>query len=160
MPFDADRPLAVVTDAASGIGLHLAKECAHNGFDLIVSAVEPLDDAQSLLQALGASVETVQADVSTPEGMTRLLAAIAGRPVEALLTGALSWLEPVGRDMRSAGRGRILVTEPAASFLPGGLAQRGGVTVTRLNGGGDTSDPAALARCGFDAMMAGEDSAC
>jgi short-subunit dehydrogenase len=39
------RPLAVVTGASSGIGYELAKLCAENGFDLIVAADRPLEEA-------------------------------------------------------------------------------------------------------------------
>nr|MDQ2801827.1 SDR family NAD(P)-dependent oxidoreductase [Pseudomonadota bacterium] len=35
------RPLAIVTGASSGIGYHLAKQCAENGFDLLIAADEP-----------------------------------------------------------------------------------------------------------------------
>ena len=39
------RPLAIVTGASSGIGYNLAKCCAENGFDLVVAADQPLDEA-------------------------------------------------------------------------------------------------------------------
>jgi NAD(P)-dependent dehydrogenase (short-subunit alcohol dehydrogenase family) len=35
------RPLAIVTGASSGIGFHLAKQCAENGFDLLIAADDP-----------------------------------------------------------------------------------------------------------------------
>jgi hypothetical protein len=38
----ANRPLAVVTGASSGIGYELAKLCAENGFDLVLAADTPL----------------------------------------------------------------------------------------------------------------------
>jgi uncharacterized protein len=34
------RPLALVTGASTGIGYHLAKLCAENGFDLVIAADE------------------------------------------------------------------------------------------------------------------------
>jgi NAD(P)-dependent dehydrogenase (short-subunit alcohol dehydrogenase family) len=38
------RPLAVVTDGSSGIGLGVAVECAENGFDLVLAADRPLEE--------------------------------------------------------------------------------------------------------------------
>jgi short-subunit dehydrogenase len=38
---DEMRPLAVVTGASTGIGFELAKQCAQNGFDLLIAADEP-----------------------------------------------------------------------------------------------------------------------
>lgn len=77
----------------------------------------------------------------------------------------------IGRDMRSAGQGRILITGSIAGFISEGS----GVSVTCLMPGAteteffaradmlDTKigqarkdDPADVARVGFDAMMRGE----
>ncbi len=141
------RPLAVVTGASTGIGFELAKCCARNGFDLLIAADEAsIETAGAEMQGLGAAVETVQADLSTTQGVDKLYAAIGGRPVEALLanagrglgngfldqqfdevrrvvdtniTGTLYLLQKVGRDMRSNRRGRILITGSIAGFMPG-----------------------------------------
>jgi short-subunit dehydrogenase len=141
------RPLAVVTGASSGIGLELAKCCARNGFDLMVASDEPaINEAAQQFRDLGAAVEAVEADLSTIEGVNKLYAAIGGRSVEALLanagrglgkgfldqnfddvrrvvdtniTGTLYLLQKVGKDMRSQGHGRILITGSIAGFLPG-----------------------------------------
>jgi uncharacterized protein len=141
------RPLAVVTGASSGIGLELAKCCARNGFDLMVASDEPaINEAAQQFRELGAAVEAVEADLSTIEGVNKLYAAIGGRSVEALLanagrglgkgfldqnfddvrrvvdtniTGTLYLLQKVGKDMRSQGHGRILITGSIAGFLPG-----------------------------------------
>jgi short-subunit dehydrogenase len=142
----AVRPLAVVTGASSGIGLELARECARNGFDLIIAADRPMSEAQQTLTNEGATVECVQADLATSEGVAKLYGAIGQRPVEALLanaghglgkafldqdfndvkhvvntniTGTLDIVQRVGRDMRRHARGRILLTGSIAGFMPG-----------------------------------------
>jgi len=139
--------LAVVTGASSGIGLELAKQCAVNGFDLVIAADDPaIEQAAEELRKLGAEVETVQADLATLDGVDRLHAALKGRSVDALLanaghglghgfldqdfaearhvidtniTGTLYLIQKVGRDMRSRGKGRILITGSIAGFMPG-----------------------------------------
>lgn len=140
------RPLAIVTGASSGIGLGLARECARNGFDLLIAADRPLSAAAAELRAQGANVESVEADLATPEGVECLFAAIRSRPVAALLanagqglghaffdqdfqqitkvidtniTGTLALIHRVGRQMRARGEGRILITGSIAGFMPG-----------------------------------------
>lgn len=140
------RPLAVVTGASSGIGLELARCCAQAGFDLLIAADQPLQEATTQLQAAGANVQAVQADLATAEGVAQLLAAIGGRPVEALLanaghglghafldqdflavrhvidtniTGTLGLVHPVVRGMRERGQGKVLFTGSIGGFMPG-----------------------------------------
>jgi short-subunit dehydrogenase len=135
-----------VTGASSGIGLELARECAHNGFDLVIGADRPLDEAVAELASYGAKVDAAQADLSTEEGVDALCAALKGRPVDALLanaghglgngfldqdfaearhvidtniTGTLYLIHKVGKEMRSRGSGRILITGSVAGFIPG-----------------------------------------
>ena len=70
----ASRPFAIVTGASSGIGRELAKVCAREGFDLLIAADEPeIETAAAEIRALGATVETVLVDLSTVEGVDRLL---------------------------------------------------------------------------------------
>ncbi len=141
------RPLAIVTGASSGIGLELAAQCAHNGFDLLIAANEAaIDDAARALRGAGAAVDTVQADLATLEGVDQLYAALKGRSVDALLanaghglgqafldqdfaaarhvidtniTGTIYLIQKVGRDMRARTQGRILITGSIAGFMPG-----------------------------------------
>lgn len=141
------RPLAVVTGASTGIGYELAKICAQEGFDLVVAADEPaIVAAGEIFRSLGANVETVEADLSTTDGVDRLYAALNGRPVNALLanagrglghgfldqdftrarhvvdtniTGTIYLIHKVGRDMRTRNKGRILITGSIAGFIPG-----------------------------------------
>jgi short-subunit dehydrogenase len=140
-------PLAVVTGASSGIGLELAALCAQAGFDLVVAADRPeIQAAADRFRGLGADVTAVETDLATREGVDRLWAAVAGRPVEALLanaghglgrgfldqdfeavrhvidtnvTGTMYLVQLVGRTMRERGKGRILLTGSIAGFMPG-----------------------------------------
>lgn len=134
--------LAVVTGASSGIGRELARICAREGFELIIAADEP--EIAQVAGELGA--QAVQADLSTIEGVDKLLAAIGGRSVAALLanagrglgqgfldqdftrirkvvdtnvTGTLYLLHKVAQGMRTRGGGRILITGSIAGFMPG-----------------------------------------
>jgi short-subunit dehydrogenase len=140
-------PLAVVTGASTGIGLELAKCCVKSGFELLIVADEPrIEDAAQILKSLGASVEALEADLSTIEGVDKLYEKIGGRPVAALLanagrglgkgfldqdftkarrvvdtniTGTIYLIHKVGNDMRRAGEGKILLTGSIAGFMPG-----------------------------------------
>jgi len=141
------RPLAIVTGASSGIGFELAKCCSANGFDLLIAANEvEIEVAAVELRAAGASVQAVQVDLATQEGVDALYAAAKGRPVAALLanagrglgraflsqnfeeirdvidtnvTGTLYLVQLVGRDMVARGEGRNLITGSIAGFMPG-----------------------------------------
>ena len=140
------RPLAVVTGASSGIGFQLALLAARNGFDLLIGADEPLGQAETELHVLGANVVSVRADFATRDGVDALLAAAEGRPIDALfanaghslgrgfldqdfhdvqhvintnITGTIYLVQCVGREMRKAGQGRILITGSIAGFQPG-----------------------------------------
>jgi len=140
------RPLAVITGASSGIGLELARECAKNGFDLVIAADRPLDAASAELRSGGATVEAIEVDLATPQGVDQLCESLQGRPVAALLanaghglgkgfldqsfadithvidtnvTGTLALIHRVGQDMRERNSGRILITGSIAGFMPG-----------------------------------------
>ena len=140
------RPLAVVTGASSGIGLELAKQCAQNGFDLIIAADRPLSESVAELQALGASVESVEVDLATSAGVDKLWQALGGREPDAVLanaghglgkafldqqfedithvidtniTGTLYLIYKAGQIMCARGAGRILITGSIAGFIPG-----------------------------------------
>src|SRR5262249_11446994 len=133
--------------ASTGIGHELAKCCAAHGFDLVVAADEPqIHVAAATFRSLGATVEALEVDLATTEGVDRLCAAVAGRPVDALLanagrgvgrafldqawdearhvidtnvTGTVYLVQRVGRDMRARGAGRILIVGSIAGFVPG-----------------------------------------
>lgn len=141
-----NRPLAIVTGASSGIGYHLARLCAENGFDLVIAADRPLEGAAQDFESCGAHVTAVQTDLAGRQGVDQLYAAIGGRKVDALLanaghglgrgfleqdfaevqhvidtniTGTLYLLQKVARDMRHNAQGKILITGSIAGFMPG-----------------------------------------
>jgi uncharacterized protein len=143
------RPFAVVTGASTGIGRELAKQCAQNGFDLLIAADEPeIHDAAEILRRYGAVVDALEINLATTQGVDRLYEAARGRdrPIEALLanagrglgrafldqdfaeimrvletnvTGTLYLLHRFGREMREQSFGRILITGSIAGFIPG-----------------------------------------
>ena len=83
------KPFAIVTGASAGIGLELAALCAEERFDLLVAADRPeIHQAADRFRGLGADVTVVEADLATTDGVDRLWAAAAGRPVDALLANA------------------------------------------------------------------------
>lgn len=140
------RPLAVVTGASSGIGYELARLLADDGHDLVVAADTPLAEAVETFRSLGATVEAVQADLATEEGVHSLVAAVSGRPVDVLvanaghglghgfleqdfaevrhlidtnITGTLLLVHRLAPAMVERGRGRILFTGSIAGLMPG-----------------------------------------
>jgi short-subunit dehydrogenase len=143
---ESSRPLAIVTGASTGIGLHLALEAASHGYDLIIAADESLARAEDSIRALGAHVESVEGDLAKAGGVDRLYARLRGRRVSALfanagrglgrgfldqdfsevqavintnITGTIDLIQRVARDMRSVGHGKILITGSIAGFMPG-----------------------------------------
>jgi uncharacterized protein len=141
----ADK-LAIVTGASSGIGLELAKLAARDGFDLIVAADTPLVDASRELDGLGTEVTNVEVDLSSWDGVDRLLDAAGGRRIDALfanaghglgrafleqepaewrhvvdtnITGTVYLIQKVARSMVARGEGRILITGSIAGHIPG-----------------------------------------
>lgn len=140
------RPFAIVTGASTGIGKELAISCAANGFDLLIAANEPMQDATERCERGGATVEALEADLSTIEGVDRLYEATGGREVDALLanagtglghafldqdfnrardvidtniTSTVYLIHRIGNGMRRRKSGRILITGSIAGFIPG-----------------------------------------
>ncbi len=84
--------LAVITGASSGIGFELAKQCASNGYDVLVCAedVGIRDAAAQISAAGGGAADPIQADLATRDGCAELVRAVkaTGRAVDALLLNA------------------------------------------------------------------------
>ena len=136
------RRLAVITDASSGLGLELARQCAQHGYDLIIAAdeVSILDAAEELASG-GVTVRPLQCDLSTLEGVDALRDAITacGKPADILIAnagreargctvderfldarayidGTIHLIDQVSRSMRGRGHGRILITYSIAGL--------------------------------------------
>ena len=143
----SNRPFAIVTGASTGIGLELAKRCAREGYDLLIAADEPsIEDAAATLRQGGTTIEALNVDLATTEGVYELCNAVGSRPVDALLanagrglgrafldqdfakakfvidtnvTGTAYLIHRIGNEMRRRNSGRILVTGSIAGFIPG-----------------------------------------
>jgi uncharacterized protein len=89
MDSTSDRKLAVVTGSSSGIGLELAKQCAMHDFDVLLCAGDAMihGAAAQIAAQITLSAEGVQADLSTREGIERLVDAVrqTRRSVDALV---------------------------------------------------------------------------
>ncbi|CAM3191131.1 Oxidoreductase [Sphingomonas antarctica] len=142
----ADK-LAVITGASTGIGFELASLAAEDGYDLVVVADEALIDAAAAdFRRNGNNVVSVEADLSTLDGVDKLLAAVDGRPIDVLcanagiskggafldqdfadvrhsidtnITGTVYLLQKVLAQMTARQTGKILVTGSIAGYVPG-----------------------------------------
>ena len=221
----ADK-FAIITGASTGIGFELATLAAKDGYDILVVANEPLIDAAAAdFKQFGTDVQSVEADLSTFEGVDQLLAATNGRQVDVLcanaghglghafldqepakwrhvvdtnIVGTAYLLQKVLKPMVARNDGKVLVTGSIAGYIPGAfqavyngsksfvdsfvaaiqneIKESDGVTITNLMPGPveteffvrgemmDTevgqnpkkSDPADVAKDGWDALMAGK----
>jgi len=114
---------------------------------MLIAADEPeIFNAADALRDLGVTVQAVETDLSTTEGVDELYGATNGRPVDALLanaghglgkgfldqdweearhvidtnvTGTIYLVHRVGKDMRARKSGRILFTGSISGFMPG-----------------------------------------
>lgn len=141
------RPFAIVTGGSSGIGLELARLAAQHGHDLLIAADVPLADADAqALRAAGGSVDFIDVDLSTIEGVDRLVDTAGDRDVDILcanaghglgrdfmgqdvarwrhvvdtnITGTVYLVQRIGQRMIARDEGRILVTGSIAGLIPG-----------------------------------------
>jgi short-subunit dehydrogenase len=218
---------AIVTGASSGIGLELARLAAQDGYDLLLAADTPFADEQGGLGSAGVSVETLEIDLSTFDGVDRLLEEAGGRQIDLLcanaghglghafldqdvadwrhvidtnITGTVYLLQQVLRRAVAHGTGKILVTGSIAGFIPGSFQavyngskafvdnftdalrnelkdhkgvtlttlmpgpvdtaffDRGGMNDTQVGADPNKSDPANVAKDGYEAVMSGKAS--
>lgn len=142
----ADK-FAVITGASTGIGFELATLAAKDGYDILVVADEALiNDAARDFEQFGTQVQAVEADLSTIEGVDKLLGATNGRRVDVLcanagrglghgfleqkvedwrhvvetnITGTIYLLQKVLPDMVARNEGKVLVVGSVAGYIPG-----------------------------------------
>jgi uncharacterized protein len=138
---------AIITGASTGIGFELATLAAKNGYDILVVANEPLIDAAAAdFKQFGTDVQSVNADLSTIDGVDTLLSAAAGRQIDLLcanaghglghgfldqavadwrmvvdtnITGTIYLLQKVLPAMIARNDGKVLVTGSVAGYIPG-----------------------------------------
>lgn len=139
--------LAIVTGASTGIGFELASIAARAGHDLIVVANEPLIEAAARdFEQYGTTVQAVEADLATIDGVDLVLAAAAGRPIDLVcanagiskggpfldesvddwrhsidtnVTGTVYLLQKSLQAMVARNAGKILVTGSIVGYIPG-----------------------------------------
>ncbi len=142
----ADR-FAIITGASTGIGFELATLAAKDGYDILVVADEPLiHEAARDFQQFGTSVQAIEADLATIEGVDTVLAATNGRRIDVLcanagrglghgfldqkvedwrhvvetnITGTIYLLQRALPDMVARNDGKILVVGSVAGYIPG-----------------------------------------
>lgn len=141
------KGLCIVTGASTGIGFELATLAAKDGYDLLVVANEPLIDAAARdFEQFGTRVESVEADLSTIDGVDMLLMQMDGRQADIVcanagigtggafldqpvanwrhsidtnVTGTVYLLQRVLKNMVARGSGKVLVTGSIAGYIPG-----------------------------------------
>lgn len=142
----ADK-FAIITGASTGIGFELATLAAKDGYDILVVADEPLIDAAANdFKQFGTEVTSVQADLSTIDGVDRLLSATNGRQIDLLcanaghglghafldqelkdwrhvvdtnIVGTAYLLHKTLKPMVARNAGKVLVTGSVAGYIPG-----------------------------------------
>ncbi len=138
---------AVITGGTSGIGLELVKLAATDGCCILIAADRDLQTGEDAARRAGArTVEVLHADLSTSEGLDKLMETIGDRQVDILMANAAEgqggrWLDQswsqiesiinanitytaklvhiIAGRMRKVGGGRILVTGSIVGHIPG-----------------------------------------
>jgi short-subunit dehydrogenase len=143
----SNKKRALITGASSGIGYELARQFAENGYDLVIAAEDGgIVEAKQAFEALGASVTSVQADLSQREGVEKLWQQVSAQPLDAAAINAgigvggpfketdldtelrlvdlncrsvVHLAKRVVQKMVGQQDGRILITSSIASTMPG-----------------------------------------
>jgi short-subunit dehydrogenase len=89
---DSVRPVALITGASSGIGAALAREAAKDGYDLVLVARrrEPMQALAAELNAAGAEITVISADLGKPGGAAELMRIVdeRGLSIDTLINNA------------------------------------------------------------------------
>lgn len=143
---NAERKLALITGASSGIGFELARIFAKNDYDLIVCAENTeLSEKAKILRQYEVEVTEVIADLATQQGVDDLYSSISGQLDVAVLNAGVGaggefiktefandfnlmnlnmvylvcLTKKILRDMVGQGDGKILFTSSIAAEMPG-----------------------------------------
>ncbi|NML94909.1 SDR family oxidoreductase [Novosphingobium olei] len=81
---DLNGKLVLLTGGTDGIGLRLARQLREKGAQVVVTGRTP----ERIAAAQAEGFEVLAADLATSEGVTGLLAAVAGRPIDVLVNNA------------------------------------------------------------------------
>jgi short-subunit dehydrogenase len=159
----ADRPIALVTGASSGIGAALARELARDGHDVVLSArhVEPMELLAQELAGHGANTIVVAADLGQAGGAAGLVQEIArqGLTIDVLINNA--GLGANGRfDESDLARidemlqvNVVALTELTRLLLPGMVARRRGRVMLVASTAGFQPGPQMAVYCATKAYV-------
>jgi uncharacterized protein len=159
----ADRPLALVTGASSGIGATFARQIAEEGYDLVLVA-RRTDRLEALAAELRAKhhvgVEAVAADLTRDQDVERVGRLLAAPPCLALLVnnagfgtkGFFHETDPGPQD--DMHRLHVLATERLTrAALPGMIARRRGGIINVASVAGFIQSPNNVSYCATKAWM-------
>jgi len=159
----AERPVALVTGASSGIGETFARQIADEGYDLVLVArrADRLEALAADLRARhGAGAEVVTADLTRDEDVERVSKLLAGSPHLVLLVnnagfgtkGFFFETDPGPQDAMH--RLHVLATERLTrAVLPGMIARRRGGIVNVASVAGFIQSPSNVSYCATKAWM-------
>ncbi|TVZ02173.1 SDR family NAD(P)-dependent oxidoreductase [Trebonia kvetii] len=138
-------PWAVVTGGSEGVGAAFSRQLAEAGFNLVLAARKPgpLEETAAACRGYGTEVRTVEADLTDPDGLARIVDAADGlevgllvqnaganthsrpfldgdlaafrRVIDLNITATLGLVHHFGQPMRERGRGGILLTGSISS---------------------------------------------
>ncbi len=132
------RPKALITGASGGIGAEMALTFAARGYDLVLIARrrDRLEEVAANAGRYGASVETLETDLSTTDGLARAAERAAAGDLDLLISNAGAAGYAPLHDVSAADLDalwRLNATTPvtlAHAVLPSLLAKGGGNIVT------------------------------
>ncbi len=109
----------LITGGGSGIGLALAEALASEGVDIIIASRVERPEAVDRLRALGVRAEWVKADVSTEQGVVRMVSDALGvfGGLDLYVNNAAgTWHEPITRLTAEAWNRTIATNVSACAF--------------------------------------------